>query len=157
MNLSFQLIGEGVGSANDGGIWQNAIMNSIAAWNNAGVGANITASATSTSNYKIQVMEREEDWYGLCHQTFSSSSGSTTQCLITLNSSELPSGTTESDANFRQSTAVHEIGHLLSLKDNPDVETANDSIMSGNRDRTVVTTPQDFDIENVRFRYDSFE
>lgn len=91
------------------------------------------------------------------HQTFSSSSGSTTQCLITLNSSELPSGTTESDANFRQSTAVHEIGHLLSLADNPDVETANDSIMSGNRDRTVVTTPQDFDIENVRFRYDSFE
>ena len=154
--LTLQMTGTGTGSANDGGMWQSAISNAVSAWNNAGVGANLTASSTVSSNYTIKVEENDAGWYGLCSQAYSASSGSTSKGVITLNSRTLPSGTTTNDANFRQSVAVHEMGHLLSLADNPPVATGNESIMSYARNKTVVITPQAFDVGNVRFRHNTF-
>ena len=48
---------------------------------------------------------------------------------------------------------MHEIGHLLSLNDNPIPDTVNASIMNGNRDRSSIFVPTAFDIKNVKFRY----
>ena len=140
------------GSRDHNGIWQSAIINAVNAWNDSNAGTNISLTSSGSSPHKIEVSYTAENWYGVCIQYLNDtglSSGST----IILNSRTLPQGTTIYDSNFRQSTAVHEIGHLLSLDDNPITDTVNASIMNGDRDRSAIFAPTAFDIKNVKFRY----
>ena len=51
-----------------------------------------------------------------------------------------------------QSCFTHELGHGLSLNDDPPTS-ANSSIMRHDRNRATVTTPQQYDINDVNAFY----
>lgn len=114
-------------------------------WNNApggigvAIGKNTTANATMTAgNYTTQ------SWYGLYTPTnprtinryFAIQINATT---ITRDSPNVPA--------WIRSTTTHELGHALSLADNPN--TTAISLMKSNRDRTATQVPQAYDRSEV--------
>lgn len=56
----------------------------------------------------------------------------------------------DKSSNFKQSVAVHELGHALCLDDNPP---ESPSIMRYDRDRNTMITPQQDDIDGVNDAY----
>lgn len=44
------------------------------------------------------------------------------------------------------------MGHLLGLEDNPPVGNT-ETLMSHERDRNIVYTPQEYDVDNVKYLY----
>ena len=123
--------------------WKPIIQASASAWNSTSAGVTIGLKTSGTSNHVIVAESRTETWYGLCTQ-YIDSAGTTSSSVITLNTSTLTT-------DIAQSTAVHEMGHLFSLKDNPTA--TEDSIMSYSRNRKKMIVPQLFDIYNVRNKY----
>lgn len=142
LTFNLQRIGSEAGSTT----WLPLINSSVSAWNNAGVGTNISMVTTS-SPFSISVEYSDEDWYGETRYSYSGDSIIT--AVITINSRTLES---KSDS-FRRSTIAHEIGHLLGLDDNPPVHYYNDSLMSHYRDRSIIYIPQEYDCNNILFQY----
>ncbi len=94
----------------------------------------------------------DEDWYGITkfpdRTEENTSDVNVSSANICINKSIMPD-----NDNFRKSIIAHEIGHLMNLNDNPFVVNPNDSLMHYDRDRTVVFSPQPFDINNILFTY----
>ena len=55
--------------------------------------------------------------------------------------------------NQKRGTTAHEIGHLLWLGDDPPVS-YSESLMRADRTRQNTYSPQTYDENNVRFRYE---
>ena len=125
--------------------WKPIIEASVSAWNNTGIGINITTSTIEKSKYEVYVNSVNETWYGATYADSVDSTGRLTKAHIVLNTNRLTTDTA-------QSTLVHEIGHLFWLRDNPSA--TENTIMSYNRDRTTMRIPQIFDIYNVKYRYE---
>lgn len=128
--------------------WVGYLDNGRAAWNNST--ANVTISTSSSSSNTIQAAQYADSWYGLCTQTYNTSTGYTTQFTIQINARTIAADATN-NANFAKSTIAHEFGHVFWLCDNPS--TTSSSLMKYTRDRNTLTTPQTFDINNVNAKY----
>lgn len=124
--------------------WKPIIQASVAAWNSSSACTNISLITSGTSDHIIVAEPRVETWYGLCNQTYIISTGETIGSTIILNTNTLTT-------DIAQSTAVHELGHLFSLNDNPSA--TNESIMCYSRNRQEMIVPQLYDIYNIRSKY----
>jgi len=122
------------------------------AWNATSTPAWITAVAGSGNNW-IDDDVYTDTWNGeyvpvtLQYVLF----GRATKFHIRLNRSLL----VNESSNFRRSVIVHELGHALCLNDNPSntINTKNNSIMNYMRDRDVLISPTQDDIDGVNDAY----
>lgn len=128
--------------------WLPILNNSRDAWNNSPAGTSISYTTSGSSPYTIKVesMPSEVTWLGQ-YSWATAPEGHASQSWITINA------TTLSDAsnNARQSTVVHEMGHMLWLKDNPT--TSDPTLMRYDRDRENTIRPQAFDVFHVLYHY----
>ncbi len=131
-------------SLSQGTTWNPLIQASATAWNNS-VGTNITVTSSGSSPYTCEVKSYNETWFGLA--SYNNSNERLTSAVIKINTS-----TCSSDSNSRKSTITHEIGHLLGLDDDPTT-VANQSLMNHNRNRSIIYTPTDYDILNIKYIY----
>lgn len=119
--------------------WRAPMDAAASAWN--GTPTKVTVGFLSSSRNKLLADSYQDTWYGL------SSSANPGPFTIKLNSR-----TINRDAsnfyNFVKSTLVHEYGHIFCLD-----HTTKTSIMNSNRDRNTMTTPQQFDIDEVNSVY----
>lgn len=129
-------------------IWKSIINTGIANWNNSS--ANVSISVSSSSSNTISAASYDDSWYGLTTQTYYTSTGYTISFVIQINSRKIFNDATNF-SNFATSTVTHEFGHVFWLCDNPN--TTMSSIMKHSRDRNTMTTPQQFDINNVNAKY----
>lgn len=128
--------------------WVSIIDTGIANWNDSS--ANVSISVSIFSSNKIEAAQYSDTWYGLTTQTYNTSTGYTSKFVIQINSKTISDDATNF-TNFATSTVTHEFGHVFWLCDNPN--TTKSSIMKYSRDRNTMTTPQQFDIDNVNAKY----
>ena len=128
--------------------WVSIIDTGIANWNDSS--ANVSISVSIFSSNKIEAAQYSDTWYGLTTQTYNTSTGYTSKFVIQINSKTISDDATDF-TNFAISTVTHEFGHVFWLCDNPN--TTKSSIMKYSRDRNTMTTPQQFDIDNVNAKY----
>jgi len=125
--------------------WQEPMDNSLSSWNSASSKVNITKN-NNASAY-VTAAQYDEDWYGLYTYSFIP--------LFRTFNIKLNARTIAADAsnrpNFIRSVFVHELGHSLSLADNPN--TSQNSIMKYSRNRNTLYTPQSYDITDVNSFY----
>ncbi len=111
-------------------------------WNGAGIGVSITTSSSASATMTAGSYTTQS-WYGIytpsCIRACRSFS-------IQLNAHTITRDSPNVSAWIR-STATHELGHALSLADNPN--TTAISLMKHSRDRTAVQTPQAYDRNEV--------
>lgn len=119
---------------------------SAQAWNGSGCNALIYSSSSSSN--KIVNVSVQDTWNGMYTATKRQYVlwGKATEFKIELNHYILAP---HSD-NYRQSVLVHELGHALSLDDNPP---ESPSIMRHDRDREIVITPRNDDVYGVNQIY----
>jgi len=136
-----------VGTVTSQGIWQVAINDGVAAWNNSGAGTNISTRTGGNSPHTITAESRAGvSWWGQV------AGNPTAQGILNSSSITLNTRTIPNTSEQRQFTVVHEIGHLLWLRDNPH-SISNLSVMNYTSN-TRIAYPRAFDIRNVRFKYD---
>lgn len=128
--------------------WVRIIDDGIAAWNDSG--ANVSISTSSSSDNTIEPARYNDTWYGLTTQTCYASTGYTIKFIIQINARTIADDAADI-FNFATSTVAHEFGHVFWLCDDPN--TTKPSLMKYNRDRNTMTTPQQFDIDNVNAKY----
>jgi predicted Zn-dependent protease len=121
--------------------YTQVVKNSINAWNNAvpGVKIHLDKNAPNTiysGNYK-------NNWIG--YYSYYTRKGKTYKFNIYLNNRLL----SKRSYNYKQSTLVHELGHALSLADNPSAK----SIMRHDRNRNVLIAPTADDKAGVKKHY----
>lgn len=116
---------------------------SLAAWNNATPVVNLTESSESPNFVKDSAYA--DSWVGCYSYSYNPKDG-TTLFNIRLNTSILDT----KSSNYRQSVLVHELGHALSLADNPPT---SPSIMRYDRNRELIYVPQADDIHGVNVIY----
>lgn len=129
--------------------WVNILDNARSAWNSSNAGTSI--STLSYSNHEIYAAQYNDTWYGL-FTVESSSQGYITEFNIKVNARTISDHATNF-SNFARSTVVHEFGHAFFLDDEPP--TTSPSIMSYSRNRNTMVTPQTYDVNNVKARYES--
>ncbi|WP_234342732.1 hypothetical protein [Streptomyces sp. NRRL B-3648] len=117
-------------------------------WNRAGVGANIKRSSSAKPSFTAG--NYSQSWYGLyapsgsrAHRSFQIKVNATTLWRDTKNIPKYD--------KWVRSTSTHELGHGLSLADNPN--TSKVSLMKHSRDRSRVQTPQPYDKSEVKRIY----
>ncbi|MCL2320987.1 MAG: M10 family metallopeptidase domain-containing protein [Oscillospiraceae bacterium] len=113
---------------------------SATAWNVTAT--RVTVSSSTSSPNKILADNYADTWYGL------SSSANPGPFTIKLNARTINAVATNF-YNFVKSTLVHEYGHIFCL----DHTAVQASIMYLDRNRNVMTTPQQFDISEVNSVY----
>lgn len=133
-------------SLSQGATWYSLIQESAQAWNNS-AGTNISVTKNGSSPYTCEVDYYNGTWYGYSEPTDLTSSN------IILGEHILINATTCVTTNSRKSTITHEMGHLLGLEDNPPVGNT-ETLMSHERDRNIVYTPQEYDVDNVKYLYE---
>jgi hypothetical protein len=121
--------------------WQTPLNAALASWNATATPANITKSTGATAT--LTVSSTSDTWYGLYTPTGIWPFRSFT---IRLNSRTI-SADASNVSNFIRSSFAHELGHGLSLGDNPT--TSAPSIMKHSRDRNTLYVPQSYDITEV--------
>lgn len=117
---------------------------SIKAWNN--VHPKIKIYYSSKASNVIYIGEYEESWVG-CYSYYLNKKKQVTRFNIYINDRLVKSRT----SNYKQSVLVHELGHALSLADNPG--NTKETIMSYSRNRNEMITPQADDIAGVKKAY----
>lgn len=131
--------------------YTNAVKNAVAAWNNAIPITTGKKNKVKTLFYfdnkasnVIYSQERSESWVGA--YSYYTKKGKTYKFNIYLNDRLLKN----KSENYKQSVAVHELGHALSLNDNPP---ETQSIMRYDRNRNIMIVPQPDDIAGVKKQY----
>lgn len=122
--------------------YKDLVKKSIATWNNSIKEVNIYEKKKATNT--VLSGSYADTWIGA--YSYYLRSGKTYKFNIYLNDRLLSS----KSSNYKQSTIVHEFGHALSLADNPPEK---QSIMRYDRNRDVMTTPQQDDINGVKKYY----
>lgn len=111
-------------------------------WTNA-----VATSFTETSytSNTVRRADLADTWYGL----YSPTGSPTSYFTIWVNSRTLAEDFPNNTYTAELSTATHEFGHAQYLA---DLESGwgNSSIMSYERDRTQITTPQQHDIDDIK-------
>jgi len=131
--------------------WQPGMDAALAAWNATATKASITKSSSSkniiTSAQFNATWFGYYTWYGtkLLGRTFTIELNAKT---IVAQQAKYPGS---GQANWVTGVFVHELGHALSLKDNP--ATSQSSIMTYRNDYTVWMKPQAYDISDVKSIY----
>jgi hypothetical protein len=124
--------------------WSAPMDASLSAW--TATPTPVVLSKSSGSDNTVTVASFSDTWYGYYDPCFWS------DCF----EMSLNSRTINRDAsnwyNFVKSTFVHELGHGLSLADNPTESTAA-SIMRHTRNRNTMHVPQAYDIQEVNSYY----
>lgn len=130
-------------------LWQTALDQSRANWNNTS--APVYFYTSTSSNNRIYAAQYDYTALGMTYVM--EHSGSTmTQFNIELNSRTIAKEANSSYvSNYIQSVLVHEFGHVVWLDDNP--VTPNSSIMKYSRDRNTMTCPSAYDVANVEAKY----
>ncbi|AZS15913.1 hypothetical protein [Paenibacillus lutimineralis] len=123
--------------------WKTPISNGISAWN--GTATKVTIGYLSSSTNSITAAQYSDTWYGLNTQW-----KSPYKYTIQLNARTIARDATNF-SNFVKGTTVHEFGHCFFLKDNPNTTLA--SIMKYTNNFNTVTTPQQYDINDVNSVY----
>lgn len=124
------------------GDYKIAVDNAINEWNKVSV---VTITQSSNSNNIIENATYEAEWAGYYTPSTHKKKRSFN---IKLNNKHLDSRS----FNTKQSVAIHELGHALSLADNPP---ETQSIMRYDRNRDTMIAPQDDDIKGVIEIYSS--
>lgn len=123
--------------------YTKVVTNSIAAWNNA-IPGDVNIYLKKKTQNTIYSGNYADSWIG--YYSYYTKKGKTYKFNIYLNDRLLAN---QSD-NYKQSTLVHELGHALSLADNPpNVQ----SIMRYDRNRNTMIVPQQDDIDGVKSFY----
>jgi len=112
--------------------WTTPMNNALASWNAHGK-VNITKSSRAAAY--VTVASYSAAWYGLY-------TPGTNTFNIKLNSRTLAAAAGVF-ANVSRSTFAHELGHSLSLADNPVTDSA--SLMKHNRNRNTLYSPTSWD------------
>jgi len=116
-------------------------------WNSSGAGVSISLNASAAS--AVTAASYKDSWYGYYSYTWVLK---VTKVQIKVNTRTLQAGAPSGQyLNWFYSTAVHEFGHALKLHDNPN--TTSNSIMTYSRNRSTITTPQTYDVNNVKACY----
>jgi len=123
--------------------WLTPISNGVSAWN--GTATKVTIGYLSSSTNSITAAQYSDTWYGLNTQW-----SSPYKYTIQLNARTIVRDATNF-SNFVKGATVHEFGHCFFLKDNPNTTLA--SIMKYTNDFNTVTTPQQYDINDVNSVY----
>jgi hypothetical protein len=119
--------------------WRTPMDAAAIAWN--GTPTLVTVGFLSSSSNKLLAASYSDTWYG------TSSSANPGPFTIKLNSRTINRDATNF-SNFVQSVLVHEYGHIFCLD-----HTSQTSIMNDTRNRNTMTTPQQFDIDEVNSVY----
>ncbi|MFF3955546.1 hypothetical protein ACFYY1_20260 [Streptomyces sp. NPDC001890] len=116
-------------------------------WNNAGAGASIGRKSTAKATFTAG--RYNESWYGL----YSPSGLRPINRIfkIKVNAKTLSRDSGSKMTEWSRSTTTHELGHALSLADNPGTKKA--SLMKHSRNRTKVQKPLAYDISEVKRIY----
>lgn len=125
--------------------WQSPLNSALASWNATSTPANITKSTSATAT--LTVSSTSDTWYGLYTPTGIWPFRSFT---IKLNSRTIGADATNL-SNFIKSAFAHELGHSLSLGDNPT--TSSSSLMKHSRNRNTLYLPQNYDVAEVNAYY----
>ena len=125
--------------------YTTGIQQSLNSWN--GYTSVNFAITNNSSNYIRAEYLSATGSYGVCY--CSCSGNEITSFNITLNSNRISSEATNFN-HFLRSVTVHELGHVLGLKDNPPV---TNSIMRYDRDRNSMVHPSPYDVTNVSSLY----
>lgn len=123
--------------------YNDDILRSMKAWNEAVPGVSITTNKKASN--VIFSGYYNTNWVGY-YTWVTNSKGEVTSFNIYINEKHLNGKSDE----FIQSVIVHELGHALSLADNPPNAV---SIMQYSRNRNVMYVPQKDDIEGVKNIY----
>jgi hypothetical protein len=126
--------------------WQPNLDRALTNWFNTPTPANIYKSSSSSS--WLEAAQFSDTWYGL--YTSWGARNSSRYYRVRLNARTI-SNDASNFGNFVTSCFVHELGHGLSLADNPNTSSA--SIMKYTRNRNTMTTPQQYDINDVNAIY----
>lgn len=129
----------GVSLGNYNNTWKVPMNDAGIAWN--GTPTRVTVGISSSSSNKVLVSSYSDTWYGLA------SSANPGPFTIKLNSRTITKDASNF-TNFVKSTLVHEYGHIFCLD-----HTTRTSIMNSSRNRNTMTTPQQFDIDEVNSVY----
>ncbi|MEV7870057.1 hypothetical protein AB0P17_29105 [Streptomyces sp. NPDC088124] len=116
-------------------------------WNNAGAGAKIGRKSSAKASFTAA--RYSASWYGMY-----SPSGS--RYINRIFKIQVNARTLDRDAGSKydqwvRSTTTHELGHALSLDDNPNTSKA--SLMKHSRNRATVQKPLSYDISEVKRIY----
>lgn len=124
--------------------WESRFDTARSRWNNSIPAVNISYS--NSSNSSITANSYSASWYGLYSP---SGSGASKTFGIKINTRTLenkaPSG---KFSTWALSTSTHEFGHSVRLPDNGATNQNTLSLMRHDRDRSVIGTPQPYDISN---------
>ena len=131
---------------------QLALMRQGAAnWNNSG--ANVKFVENETSHNKIFVLGNvDNNYYGMFYGRSAANTWLSTRFDIEMYNGNIARKARNYD-NFFTSVFVHELGHVIGLKDNPRGVFASNSIMNYSCNLNNITTPRQFDIDNVNALY----
>lgn len=120
--------------------WSTPMNNALASWNTHPK-VNITKSAQAAAY--VTVASYSDTWYGLYTPGWNTYNAKLNSRTISRDATNF--------ANFARSTWAHELGHSLSLADNPVTDSA--SIMKHSRNRNVVVNPTTWDRARVSSVY----
>lgn len=130
------------------GINTTAFNQARAAWNNAGVGAKISSGpGKNTLNFGSYTA----NWFGV--YTPSGKTAATRTFTIQVNVYLMQKSVSAAKyPSWLRSTTTHEIGHALSLADNPPKK-PTESLMRHDRDRSKIHSPTAYDKSEVKRAY----
>ncbi|MFT9669182.1 hypothetical protein ACMZ5F_22875 [Streptomyces rhizosphaericola] len=116
-------------------------------WNGSGAGTNIGRKSSAKATFTAG--RYNESWYGL----YSPSGLRPINRIfaIKVNAKRLAEKSGSKMTEWCRSTTTHELGHALSLDDNPNTTKA--SLMKHNRNRATVQAPLSYDVSEVKRIY----
>ena len=131
--------------------WQPGMDAALASWNATSTKATITKSTSGKGT--IYASSYPDSWFGM--YAYSGPRDASRTFTIKLNSrtivAQQKSYPGSGHKNWVTAVFVHELGHALSLADNPSTTSA--SIMKYRNDYTNWVNPQGYDINDVRSTY----
>ena len=116
-------------------------------WKNSGAGANIGRKSNAKATFTAG--RNNESWLGLYSPSGFRSINRVFKIKINAKKIEAKSGSKMTE--WCRSTATHELGHALSLDDNPGTRKA--SLMKHSRNRATMQKPQSYDVAEVKRIY----
>ncbi|KNE84145.1 hypothetical protein ADZ36_02160 [Streptomyces fradiae] len=116
-------------------------------WNNTSAGTSIGRKSNAKATFTAG--RYNTSWYGLYSP--SGIRGINRVFKIKVNAKKLAANSGSKMTQWSRSTTTHELGHALSLDDNPNTSKA--SLMKHGRNRATVQKPKAYDISEVKRIY----